>query len=86
MALAADKPIHPNYVAHVAGEVLPGNTMIVSESFRNADHLMPFGLDKNQWRLVRSFGASSGTASGPRSERSSAPRTARACAASATAR
>ena len=60
MALATDKPIHPNYVAHVAGEVLPGNTMIVSESFRNADHLMPFGLDKNQWRLVRSFGASLG--------------------------
>ena len=33
---------------------------VVSESFRNADHLMPFGLDKNQWRLVRSFGASLG--------------------------
>ena len=57
---AADRPIHPNYVAHVAGEVLPGGTMIVSENFRNADHLMPFGLDKDQWRLVRSFGASLG--------------------------
>ena len=60
MALATDRPIHPNYLAHLAGEVLPGNTMIVSESFRNADHLMPFGFDKSQWRLVRSFGASLG--------------------------
>src|SRR6266851_5738235 len=57
---ATDRPIHPNYLAHLAGEVLPGNTMIVSESFRNADHLMPFGFDKSQWRLVRSFGASLG--------------------------
>jgi len=34
--------------------------MVVSESFRNADHLMPFGFDKRQWRLVRTFGASLG--------------------------
>jgi len=60
MALAPDRPIHPNYLAHLAGEVLPGNTLLVSESFRNADHLMPFGFDKDQWRLVRSFGASLG--------------------------
>jgi benzoylformate decarboxylase len=60
MGLASAKPIHPNYFAHVAGEVLPENTMIVSESFRNADHIMPFGFDKGQWRLVRTFGASLG--------------------------
>jgi benzoylformate decarboxylase len=57
---AGEKPIHPDYLSHVAGRVLPENTMIVSESFRNADHLMPFGLEKNQWRLLRSFGASLG--------------------------
>jgi len=57
---ASDRPIHPNYLAHVAGTVLPEGTVLVSESFRNADHLMPFGLDTRQWRLVRSFGASLG--------------------------
>ena len=60
VGLASAKPIHPNYLAHLAGEVLPENTMVVSESFRNADHLMPFGPGKGQWRLVRSFGASLG--------------------------
>jgi benzoylformate decarboxylase len=59
-ALAGERPIHPNYLAHVAGQVLPENTLLVSESFRNADHLMPFGFDKNQWGLVRTFGASLG--------------------------
>jgi thiamine pyrophosphate-dependent acetolactate synthase large subunit-like protein len=44
----------------VAGSVLPEGTLVVSESFRNADHLMPFGFDKRQWRLVRTFGASLG--------------------------
>src|SRR5512132_442002 len=37
------RPIHPNYLAHQAGKVLPEGTVVVSESFRNADHLMPFG-------------------------------------------
>jgi len=59
-AHATDRPIHPNYLAHVAGTTLPEGTLVVSESFRNADHLMPFGFDKRQWRLVRSFGASLG--------------------------
>jgi thiamine pyrophosphate-dependent acetolactate synthase large subunit-like protein len=59
-AHAGDRPIHPDYLAHVAGAVLPGDTMVVSESFRNADHLLPFGFDKGQWRLVRTFGASLG--------------------------
>jgi len=56
----AEQPIHPNYLSHVAGSVLPEGTLVVSESFRNADHLMPFGFDKRQWRLVRTFGASLG--------------------------
>src|SRR5262245_53273535 len=60
MGHAADRPIHPNYLAHVTGKVLPEGTLVVSESFRNADHLMPFGFDKGQWRLVRTFGASLG--------------------------
>jgi len=57
---AGETPIHPNYMAHVAGKVLPEGTMVVSESFRNADHLMPFGFDKGQWRLIRTFGGSLG--------------------------
>jgi len=60
MAHAAEQPIHPEYLAHLAGQLLPENTLVVSESFRNADHLMPFGFGKNQWRLVRTFGASLG--------------------------
>ncbi len=59
-ALAGNRPIHPDYLAHVAGRALPENTVLVSESFRNADHLMPFGFEKHQWRLVRTFGASLG--------------------------
>jgi benzoylformate decarboxylase len=59
-AHATDRPIHPNYLAHVAGTTLPEGTLVVSESFRNADHLMPFGFEQRQWRLVRSFGASLG--------------------------
>ena len=57
---AGERPIHPDYLAHVAGRVLPEGTLVVSESFRNADHLMPFGFDKGQWRLVRTFGGSLG--------------------------
>ena len=57
---AAERPIHPNYLAHVAGKVLPEGTIVASESFRNADHLMPFGFDKGQWRLIRTFGGSLG--------------------------
>ena len=52
---AAERPIHPNYLAHVAGKVLPEGTIVASESFRNADHLMPFGFDKGQWRLIRTL-------------------------------
>src|SRR5215471_11366012 len=57
---AAERPIHPDYLAHVAGKTLPEGTLVVSEAFRNADHLMPFGFDKHQWRLIRTFGGSLG--------------------------
>ena len=43
-SLASETPIHPNYLAHVASKVLPDDTVVVSENFRAADHLMPFGL------------------------------------------
>ena len=59
-SLAADTPIHPNYLAYVASRILPEDTLVVSENFRAADHLMPFGFDKGQWRLIRTFGGSLG--------------------------
>ena len=58
--LAAETPIHPNYLAYVASQVLPEDTLVVSENFRAADHLMPFGFEKGQWRQIRTFGGSLG--------------------------
>ena len=58
--LASEVPIHPNYLAHIASRVLPEDTVVVSENFRAADHLMPFGFNKGQWRLIRTFGGSLG--------------------------
>jgi thiamine pyrophosphate-dependent acetolactate synthase large subunit-like protein len=58
--LASEIPIHPNYLAYVASQVLPEETLVVSESFRVADHLLPFGFDKGQWGLIRTFGGSLG--------------------------
>jgi benzoylformate decarboxylase len=58
--LSQEIPIHPNYLAYVASLVLPEDTMVVSENFRSADHLMPFGFEKGQWRLIRTFGGSLG--------------------------
>ena len=57
---AGERPIHPNYVAHLATRTFPEGTVIVSENFRNADHLLPFGFDKSQWRLIRTYGGSLG--------------------------
>jgi benzoylformate decarboxylase len=57
---ATDQPIHPDYLAYVASRVLPEETIVVSENFRAADHLMPFGFEKGQWRLIRTFGGSLG--------------------------
>jgi len=33
---------------------------LVSENFRNTDHLLPFGFAKSQWRLIRTYGGSLG--------------------------
>src|SRR4029453_16635769 len=60
MGHASERPIHPNYLAHVASRVLPEDTLVVSENFRSADHLMPFGFTKGQWRLIRTYGGSLG--------------------------
>ena len=60
MGHAGELPIHPNFLAAVASRALPEGTLVVSESFRNADHLMPFGVDKRDWRLIRTFGGSLG--------------------------
>jgi thiamine pyrophosphate-dependent acetolactate synthase large subunit-like protein len=56
----SDRPIHPNWVAHLATRTLPEGTVVVSENFRNTDHLFPFGLDKSQWSLIRTYGGSLG--------------------------
>ena len=57
---AGASPIHPNYLGQRMGECLAPNTMIVSENFRAADHLMPFGFGDNDWRYVRTYGGSLG--------------------------
>lgn len=59
-SLSSETPIHPNYLAHVASNVLPDGAVVVSENFRAADHLMPFGFAPGQWRLIRTFGGSLG--------------------------
>ena len=59
-SLATEKPIHPIHLAKIASKVLPEETLVVSENFRAADHCLPFGFGKGQWRLVRTFGGSLG--------------------------
>lgn len=60
LSYAGANPIHPNYLGQRMGECLAPNTMIVSENFRAADHLMPFGFGDNDWRYVRTYGGSLG--------------------------
>lgn len=57
---AGENPIHPDYLGHMMGETLAENTVLVSENFRAADHLMPFGYGDNEWDLVRTYGGSLG--------------------------
>lgn len=61
-ALAHDKdnPIHPNFLGQRMVDNLAPNTMVVSENFNAADHLMPFGYCDNDWRYVRAYGGSLG--------------------------
>jgi benzoylformate decarboxylase len=58
--LSKDKPIHPIYLGEAMGRNLAKNTMLVSENFRAADYMMPFGYDDDEWRLVRTYGGSLG--------------------------
>lgn len=60
MSHATDTMIHPNYLGHRMAETLAPNTMVVSENFNAADHLMPFGYDNDNWRYVRTYGGSLG--------------------------
>ena len=55
-----DAPIHPDVLGDAMGRTLAKNTLLVSENFRAADHLMPFGYGDNDWRQVRTYGGSLG--------------------------
>ena len=57
---AYDNPIHPDFLGQRMADALAPNTMVVSENFRAADHLLPFGYENNDWRLVRAYGGSLG--------------------------
>lgn len=59
-SLSTAKPIHPNYLGATMGRTLAENTVLVSENFRGADYLMPFGYGDNDWSLVRTYGGSLG--------------------------
>lgn len=53
-------PIHPMYLGAMMGKTLAENTLVLSENFRAADHLMPFGYGEKDWRMVRTYGGSLG--------------------------
>ena len=57
---SSQTPIHPLYLGDVMARTLAPNTMMVSENFRAADHLMPFGYGDEDWRMVRTYGGSLG--------------------------
>ncbi len=59
-SLSKDTPIHPDYLGAAMGRTLAENTMLVSENFRAADYLMPFGYGDNDWSQVRTYGGSLG--------------------------
>ena len=59
-ARANETPIHPGYLGDAMGRTLAENTLLVSENFRAADHLMPFGYGDNDWSQVRTYGGSLG--------------------------
>jgi benzoylformate decarboxylase len=60
LAHASDNPIHPSTLGLRMSETLAPNTMLVSENFSAADHLMPFGYGDNDWRYTRTYGGSLG--------------------------
>jgi len=55
-----ESPIHPDFLGHRMAQMLAPNTTLVSENFNAADHLMPFGFEQDDWRLVRAYGGSLG--------------------------
>jgi benzoylformate decarboxylase len=59
-ARAGGRLIHPGYLGDAMARTLAGNTLMVSENFRAADHLMPFGYGDNDWQMVRTYGGSLG--------------------------
>lgn len=58
--LSGANPIHPLYLGDVMARTLAENTQLVTENFRAADHLMPFGYGEDDWRMVRTYGGSLG--------------------------
>jgi benzoylformate decarboxylase len=58
--LSTSNPIHPLYLGDSMGRILAENTLLVSENFRGADHVMPFGYGDNDWAMVRTAGGSLG--------------------------
>lgn len=58
--LSGSKPIHPLRLGDAMVRNLAENTLLVSENFRAADHLMPFGYGDNDWRMVRTYGGGLG--------------------------
>lgn len=59
-ARSGETPIHPVWLGDAMARTLAKNTMLVSENFRAADHLMPFGYGEDDWRMVRTYGGSLG--------------------------
>lgn len=59
-SLSGQSPIHPTWLGDAMARTLARNTMLVSENFRAADHLMPFGYGEDEWRMVRTYGGSLG--------------------------
>ncbi len=59
-AHANDNPIHPSCLGNRMARVLAANTLLVSENFRAADHMLPFGFADNEWRYCRTYGGSLG--------------------------
>lgn len=59
-ARSGETPIHPTWLGDAMARTLAKNTMLVSENFRAADHLMPFGYGEDDWRMVRTYGGSLG--------------------------
>jgi len=60
MGHAKDTPIHPTYLGATMAKTLADGTVFVSENFKAADHMMPFGYDDNDWSMVRTYGGSLG--------------------------